>query len=168
MTITHYYPLDLRHQTWDPLPAPAPHPLPIHQTWDPPSPSTLDIRYGPPPRPPLVTFGGHHWKPVQTCSLEDPPLHWYGHLVVEECIVGKRVVRILMAFLLFLFFTRPPSFGNDIWISSEKITKDTNLLPGLYYTCSSNWSLQKKSLKALQSTHPLCIDTYYCILTASP
>ena len=46
----------------------------------------LDIRYGTPiPRPrtsgmgppvstlapPLVISGGHHWRPVQTCSLED-------------------------------------------------------------------------------------------------
>ena len=33
---------------------------------------------GPPPPPPapaplLVTTGGHQWRPVQTCSLEDPP-----------------------------------------------------------------------------------------------
>ena len=36
----------------------------------------------PPPHPPnirlgnlplLLTFGGHHWRPVQTCSLEDLP-----------------------------------------------------------------------------------------------
>ena len=25
------------------------------------------------PGPLLVTSGGHHWRPVQTCSLEDPP-----------------------------------------------------------------------------------------------
>ena len=33
---------------------------PRYQTWD------------PPPAPQLVTSGGHHWIPVQTCSLEDP------------------------------------------------------------------------------------------------
>ena len=26
-----------------------------------------------PPQPLLLTSGGHHWKPVQTCSLEDLP-----------------------------------------------------------------------------------------------
>ena len=41
--------------------APSPDPL-GHQTWDPqPWPCTL-----------LVTSGGHNWRPVKTCSLEDP------------------------------------------------------------------------------------------------
>ena len=35
---------------------------PGHQTWDPPAPAPL-----------LVTSSGHHWRPDQTCSLEDPP-----------------------------------------------------------------------------------------------
>ena len=68
MTITHDA-LDLTvqpsppalpsgHQTWDP-PAPA---LPSgHQTWDPPAPALL------------VTSSGHHWRPVQACSLDDFP-----------------------------------------------------------------------------------------------
>ena len=34
---------------------------PWHQTWDLPPPL-------------LLTSGGHHWRPVQTCSLEDLPL----------------------------------------------------------------------------------------------
>ena len=25
------------------------------------------------PYPLLVTYGGHHWRPVQNCSLQDPP-----------------------------------------------------------------------------------------------
>ena len=36
----------------------------------------LDFRHGPPrgpsPHSLLVTSGGHYWRPVQTCSLEDP------------------------------------------------------------------------------------------------
>ena len=35
------------------------------------------------------------WRPVQTCSLEDPPLHWCGHLVATEArTFGKWVVSI--------------------------------------------------------------------------
>ena len=38
---------------------------------------TLDLGPNPPPwrctpSPPLLTSRGHHWRPVQTCSLEDP------------------------------------------------------------------------------------------------
>ena len=54
----------------------------------PPGPGTLDITHGTPPPAPvriwtpdtelpnplLVKSGGHHWRPVQTCSLEDPPV----------------------------------------------------------------------------------------------
>ena len=29
-----------------------------------------------------MTSGGHHWRPVQTCSLEALPVHIYRHLVV--------------------------------------------------------------------------------------
>ena len=36
-----------------------------HQTWD-----TL----APAMTPPLVISGGHHWRPVQTCSLQDTSL----------------------------------------------------------------------------------------------
>ena len=49
-----------------------PHPQPKSlQTWDlrPPG-STL--------APLLVTSGGHHWRPVQTCSLQDPPQQCTG------------------------------------------------------------------------------------------
>ena len=50
-----------RHGT--PTPAPALSPL---QTWD----TLASCPLG----PLLVTSGGHHWTPVQTCSLEDPPI----------------------------------------------------------------------------------------------
>ena len=40
----------------DTQPSPVGYP-PLH---------TLDLGYP----PPLLTSGGHHWKPVQTCSLE--------------------------------------------------------------------------------------------------
>ena len=46
----------------------------------------------------LLTSGGHHWRPVQTCPFEDLPLSCqYRHLVVatETHGVGKRAVRIL-------------------------------------------------------------------------
>ena len=56
--------LDTRHGT-----------PPRHQTWEPLSPPPPDIRHGRPigPSPPLVTPGGNHWRPVQTCSLEGIP-----------------------------------------------------------------------------------------------
>ena len=46
----------------------------------------------------LLTSGGHHWRPVQTCSLEDLPRNRYLQQVVatETCTVSKRVVRILL------------------------------------------------------------------------
>ena len=40
-----------------------------------PNPTPLDITHGTPPPGPgwlLVTSGGHHWTPVQTCSFKDP------------------------------------------------------------------------------------------------
>ena len=50
------------HQTWDPSPR--------HQTSDP---HHGQQAWDPQPVHYLVTSGGHHWKPVQTCSFEDPP-----------------------------------------------------------------------------------------------
>ena len=54
--------------------------LPGHQTWNlGPSPPTSVLGPTPTPRTsdmgvtPLLTSGGQHWKPVQTCSLEDSP-----------------------------------------------------------------------------------------------
>ena len=63
---------------------------------------------GPLNLPPLLTFGGHHWRPVQTCSLEDlfPYLHQYWHLVVatkthtfDKWAVCMLLERILVNFL---------------------------------------------------------------------
>ena len=49
------------HETWDPQdPVPPP---PRHETW---------TSSGPTPTL-LVKFGGNHWLPVQTCSLEETP-----------------------------------------------------------------------------------------------
>ena len=46
--------------------------LPDSWTWDLGySPKTWDLRYSSPPQ--LLTTGGHHWRPVQTCSLENIP-----------------------------------------------------------------------------------------------
>ena len=55
-----------------------------------------------PPQPLLLTSGGDHWKPVQTCSLEDlpppPPPHPHQFLVVttKTGTIGKRAVCILL------------------------------------------------------------------------
>ena len=51
------------HCTW----TPSPHP------WSQPPPDMGPDCTG----TPLVTSGGHHWKPVQTCSLQDPLLLRY-------------------------------------------------------------------------------------------
>ena len=60
------HPLDIRHLT--PKAYPPPH-----------------IRHRTPTDPLLVTSGGHHWRPVQTCSAQ---------LVATEArMVGKRVVQ---------------------------------------------------------------------------
>ena len=64
-----------RHQTWEPLLCPALM---------------------------LVTSGGHHYRPVQTCLLEGLPPQ-YRHLVTTKvCTVVQRVVRILLEFFLAL------------------------------------------------------------------
>ena len=68
MTITHdaldlsVQPPSLTYQTWDLSQA---HPSPIPQT------PLQTSHMGPSPK--LVTSGGHHWRPVQTCSFEDQP-----------------------------------------------------------------------------------------------
>ena len=41
--------------------------------WTPQPPWTSDMLQQPWPCPLLVTSGGHHWRPVQTCLLEDQP-----------------------------------------------------------------------------------------------
>ena len=41
------------------------------------------------PRLLQVISGGHHWRPVQNCSLQDPPNPWCWHLVaIEACTVS--------------------------------------------------------------------------------
>ena len=52
----------------------TPCPLKIHHTWDTPSPTPppdIRLRY-PRPDPSLVTSGGDHWRPFQTCPFGDP------------------------------------------------------------------------------------------------
>ena len=55
----------------------------------------------------LLSSGGHHWKPVQTCSptpWPPWPRNWYRHLVAatDTRTVGKRAVRILLEYFLFV------------------------------------------------------------------
>ena len=46
----------------------------------------------------LLTFDGHHWRFVQTSSLEDsPPLrHWHLVVAIKARMVGERTVSILL------------------------------------------------------------------------
>ena len=58
---------------------------------------------GPIPLPLLLTFGGHHYRPVQTCSLEDlpsPRCYWTLVVATETHTVSKRVVHILLEYCL--------------------------------------------------------------------
>ena len=56
---------------------------------------------GPPGPSLLATSGCHHWRPVQTCSLQNPLPRQYRHLVATEArTIGKWVVRIPLCFLV--------------------------------------------------------------------
>ena len=85
--------LDLTVQDLSPQPWLQLHPLDIrHLT---PKPTPPHIRHRTPTDPLLVTSGGHHWRPVQTCSAQ---------LVATEArMVGKRLVQTpLECFLVFV------------------------------------------------------------------
>ena len=57
-----------------------------------------------------MSSGTHHWRPIQTSSVEDPapPLHQYWHLVATEArTVGKWPARILLeCFLVIIVINR--------------------------------------------------------------
>ena len=76
----HMWPLPMMH--WTSVYRPSKPQLSSgHQTWDPSSPSPLEIRHGTPSFM-LVTSGGDHWRP---CSLEEAPsTQWYWHLVATK------------------------------------------------------------------------------------
>ena len=78
------------------------------------------------PNSPLQTSGGHHWRPVKTCSLEDlppPPFiltssggyqNTYGWQAggthptgMLSCLLGKCISRNLQMDLQKLHSTRP-------------------------------------------------------------
>ena len=65
------------------------------------------MRHGTLGAPLLVTSGGHHWRPVQKCSLEDPPLPLLvltsGGMVTKVRTVGKQAVGILLECFLVCF-----------------------------------------------------------------
>ena len=69
-----------------------------------PGPKPPDIRPGRSGHSPLLmTSGGDHWRPVQTCSFGDPPKQ---HLVVatenEANMVSKQTVCFLKEYFLVL------------------------------------------------------------------
>ena len=73
-----------------------------HGTWV----TFLPLNMGPGYRtPPLRISGGHEWKPVQTCSLEDLLLHWYWYLAAtteSRTLASGRYASYCGAFLFFL------------------------------------------------------------------
>ena len=82
-------------------------PIAGHQTWNPP----------PKPWPPLLVIsGGHHWKPLQTCSLEvRPPVLTSGG-DTKACTTGKRAVHILLeCFLVTLYISSFSSKNINYW-----------------------------------------------------
>ena len=95
----------------------------------------------------LVISGGHHWRPVQTCSLEDlplfsPPMYWYWHLVVtnETHTVDKCVVRILLE-CSFVAIVIPSHTKYKAEVKTKKIKE--------------MWKLSKKTV-TFASTYALC------------
>ena len=50
--------------------------------------SHLETRYG--TYPTLLTSSGHHWRPVQTCSLEDLPPLSMVYLVVKHIQLASK------------------------------------------------------------------------------
>ena len=60
------------------------------QTW------TWGTPLGPSPGQLLATSGGHHWRSVQTCSLDLPPSQYWHLVVTGACTVGKWAIRILL------------------------------------------------------------------------
>ena len=82
------------HLTWD-----CPGFL-RHHTWDPPARSLL------------LTSGGHHWRPVQTCSFEEPTLRHYHLVATKSRKVGKRAVRIPQEYFLVTAHKRSLGQGN--------------------------------------------------------
>ena len=74
------WPLPMMH--WTSLYSPPLGSVPSYWTWD------LIVQGSPGPGP--VAFGGHHWRPVQTYSPQDPPhplWHWHLVMAVEARMV---------------------------------------------------------------------------------
>ena len=74
----------------------APPPPPHITPWTPCPSSPPDIRPG---TPLLLTSGGQHWKPVQTCSLEDllrTDIWWCPLKHIQFATVCKQAVSILL------------------------------------------------------------------------
>ena len=81
-------------------------PLPPWDLKDPlPQLSPLDMGPQPWPHPLLVTSWGHHWRPVQTCSLQDPP--WCIHLMAVEADTVSASGRYTSYWNAFLFKYAP-------------------------------------------------------------
>ena len=62
--------------------------------------------FAPAPALLLVTSGGEDQRPIQTCSLEDPPGADIRWLATEACMVGEHLVHILLEYLLVCMFFR--------------------------------------------------------------
>ena len=99
-----------------------------------PTPSPLDIS------PLLLTSGGQHWRPLQTCSLEDPPRSdiWWWPLKHVRFASG-RYASYWNAFLFLAIFTslsvlskglwkamtnQNSTVGRKEWLTSRGVTKD--------------------------------------------
>ena len=82
-----------------------------------------------PPAPaiPLLTPGGHHWRPVQTCPLEDPPIslgatsgrsHWSTYSLQREVCI------LLECFLLnniFFISKHSSRMRTDRTVTSDRV-----------------------------------------------
>ena len=97
-------PTPSRHQTLDPLPCPIPQDI---RPWTP---------------PPLLVKSGDHWRPVQTCSFEDPLHQWHLVVVTEARTVSKREVYILLEYFLVYNISRYYHKIEEIWLQKESGT----------------------------------------------
>ena len=97
-----------------------------HQPWDspaqPPWTSAMETYPGPGPALLPATSGGHQWRPVQTCSFENPP--WYWCLVAKAHTVGKWAGWILLECFLVLL----KNFKHSLYLIYMKCNQKPLLL----------------------------------------
>ena len=157
--------IPIMHRTSMYRASPVPSPVPGHQTWESPAldPQTSD--FGPLPALPslLVTSGCHHWRPVQTCSFEDPQeLHLVA--ATEARTVFKWLVRILQeCFLVFTGGGRESAWRSAPWRMRTESRATTR---GPHPTTSAPSPLASPTLLPFSTTRKLLKNFKNIIFTS--